>query len=102
VIAWGDMRDTFADLEHLAGSLMTEYGGSHLREDAAHRGQVGVTHTRRVDLDPDQTRTDVDSADIVSDLEFGVTDCVEDGGAHGRSPQAQRPTLLGLSPVDGL
>src|SRR3954447_13662161 len=77
MVSLGDGRDAGADLDHFAGTLVTEHGGHGDRDGAVHRGQVRVTDTGRFDPDLHLAGADRRRRDVVTDVEPLVADLVQ-------------------------
>src|SRR4051812_31537507 len=77
MVPLGDRRHAGADLDHLAGALVTQDRRYGDRDGAVHRRQVGVTDAGRFDADLHLAGADRRRHDVVTDVEPLVTDLVQ-------------------------
>ena len=87
VVADGDVVHARADLDDLAGTLVTEHGGGGLGDGAVHGRQVGVAHPGGLDRHPDEARFDVHDACVAYDVERLVPGVSQHGCPHGGPPR---------------
>src|SRR4051794_16344192 len=76
-------------LDDLARAFVAEHCGYGDRNGAVHRRKVGVADAGRFELDAHLSRTDAGRNDVVTDLEPGVADGVEDRRLHAVPPSAE-------------
>ncbi len=72
-----------ADVDDLARALVAGDEGGGLREDAAHRGDVGVAEAGGADAELDLSRAEAHRLDVVEDFELLLAYLVQYGCAHG-------------------
>ena len=85
-VALLDAGDSVADVDDLAGALVTGDERRGLRQHAVHRGQVGVAQPGGPDADPDLAGPEAHRLDVVEYLELVLPCLVQYGCAHGAAP----------------
>ena len=83
VVADGQVRHAGADLDDLAGALVTEHHGRVGREHAVDHRQVGVAHAGGADAHLDLAVTRIDGLGVGHDVELFVAEPAQHGSTHG-------------------